>query len=798
MNRTRIASSLVALGVLAGSAALLNPLPASAQINHTGTRLVLGVAGAQPNGEIYEASTSPDRHYLVFTSDASNLVAGDDNGVPDVFVKDLVAGTVSRVSTLPGGGESDSATYEPSISDNGRYVAFTSDSDLFDEDNDFNFEPDVYVVDRDLDNDGTFDEFEATGGVDVRRMSVGTGGIEADFGGRSGKISGNGAWVAFATDDSLDAADTNSSTDVYVRSTTTDNTQYVSKGTTAGGGGGDLPSINASGRYVTFATSATDLVTGQTKGGLILQDRDTDNDAILDEAGAVANEHLNKSTAGTVTSGSADTAARASISPDGSCVAFKFINGSGLTADAVPNAVYVRNRTAGTTVLASKTLGGLAASEVGNPAISPNCKYVGFDSSDSALAPFDASIARDVYVKNLQTGVLDRVSAKEAGIGGLSATGTSENAQVYDAGATLLVSSATKMSGADGGNGFRDPFLVTYTEVPTCTPGTPTVTAATRVSVTVTLAKCSVAAGAGTVPTGYQVTMYNRTSATPIATQNVAASATTVTFSSLTTGSLYRFKVAASAAGGVGPTSVYSGFSLPPFKTLNQFTTQQFTDMAGRAPTSTELTTWSTALTNGTQTAKSYAVAASNFANWAGNNAAFIRLYQVSYGTAPATAEFNTRTASLRTKTTTATKQTQLETISAAYAGTASWKARYPAADSNTTFVTKVFTNAGVAASASRTSAINSWASKLTAKTVTRAQVVARVTGYVTTNAGQPLVVPAQVGIVNTQDLFTGLLRRPATAAEVTTWKPQSTTATASQTLAQFLLSAASYDARIP
>ncbi len=797
----KLPTSLLALGLLATSATLIGTSnPASAQINATGTRLVLGVASAEPNGEIYEASTTPDRHYLVFTSDASNLVTDDTNGVPDVFVKDLVAGTVSRVSQLPGGGDADAASYEPSISDNGRYVSFTTDSDLFDENNDFNFEPDVYTVDRDADTDGIFDEFTVDGAVNTQRSSVGTGGLEADFGARSGKISGNGAWVAFSTDDSLAVADTNSSSDVYVRSTTSDNTVLISKGANAGGGGGDLPSINASGRYVTYSTTATDVVPGEPQGGLILKDRDTDSDAILDEVGATATEHLNKSTAGTVSGGAADSAGRVSISSDGSCVAFKFINGSGLTADATSNAVYLRTRGASpSTVLASKTISGLAASEVGNPTVSPNCRYVGFDSHDSALAPNQASpLARDVFVKDLTTGTLDRVSKLNSGnvVGG--AIGTSENAQTYDDEASLLVSTATQMVGASGGNGFRDPFLVNYDEVPTCTPGTPTVSGATTTTVTVALAKCTVAAGQGTVPTGYTVTMYNRTSATPIATVNVASSATTAVFTGGTAGSLYRFRVAATTVGGAGPLSVYSGFAMPPFKTLNQYTTQQFTDMAGRVPTPTELSTWSAALSAGTQTAKSYAVTASGFTNWNGNNAAFTRLYQVAYGVMPTTTEFNSRTASLRLQATATAKQTTLGSISTAYAGTATWKTRYPAVDSNTTFVTKVFTNATVPVSAARTAAIGSYVTKLNGATITRAGVIAAVTGYNSANAGQTLVATAQAPLVNVVGLYTGMLRRVPTAGEVTTWKPLSTTALASQALAQSILGSAPYDVRIP
>ena len=177
----------------------------------------------------------------------SNLVADDTDGVSDIFVKDLVGGSITRVSLLPGGGEADDASYNPSISDDGKKVVFTTDSDLFDEDNDFNFSPDVYVVNRDVSNDGFANEATDRS---VTRVSVGEDGVEADFGGTDGVISGNGNWVAFTAVDSLVAADPNGSEDVYVRNTdpsddATEDSVLISQGTTVSGGGGQLPAISS-------------------------------------------------------------------------------------------------------------------------------------------------------------------------------------------------------------------------------------------------------------------------------------------------------------------------------------------------------------------------------------------------------------------------------------------------------------------------------------------------------------------------------------------------------------------------
>jgi archaellum component FlaF (FlaF/FlaG flagellin family) len=99
----------------------------------TTTRVSVASDGAQANGSCYEPSISADGRYVAFESLASNLVPGDTNAVPgdpwtglDVFVRDTVAGTTTRVSVASDGTEANGDTGEPSISGDGRYVAFES------------------------------------------------------------------------------------------------------------------------------------------------------------------------------------------------------------------------------------------------------------------------------------------------------------------------------------------------------------------------------------------------------------------------------------------------------------------------------------------------------------------------------------------------------------------------------------------------------------------------------------------------------------------------------------------------
>jgi len=89
-------------------------------------RISISPTGAVPNGASFDASISGSCRYMVFTSSASNLVTGDTNGVPDIFFRDLITGALSRVSVSSSGVQGNQASGSASISDCGRYVAFSS------------------------------------------------------------------------------------------------------------------------------------------------------------------------------------------------------------------------------------------------------------------------------------------------------------------------------------------------------------------------------------------------------------------------------------------------------------------------------------------------------------------------------------------------------------------------------------------------------------------------------------------------------------------------------------------------
>ena len=90
------------------------------------SRVSVGSAGVEGNSNSFRPSISGDGRFVAFGSRASNLVVGDTNGSDDIFVHDTVTATTTRVSVGSAGVEGNNSSFRPSISGDGRYVAFGS------------------------------------------------------------------------------------------------------------------------------------------------------------------------------------------------------------------------------------------------------------------------------------------------------------------------------------------------------------------------------------------------------------------------------------------------------------------------------------------------------------------------------------------------------------------------------------------------------------------------------------------------------------------------------------------------
>ena len=226
-------------------------------------RVSVNSRGKQGRLDSFGGAMTRNGRYVVFDSDANNLVANDTNEATDVFLRDRVAGRTFRVSVGRNGQQGRLGGFFGSISANGRYVLFNSDADNL-VPNDKNDTTDVFV--RDL-RSGT-----------LRRINVGANGREANARSFGNRISADGRYAVFASEaDNLVPNDTNGVQDIFVRDLENAITRRVSVRT--GGRQANGPSFGGSitpdGRLIAFSSEATDLVAGDhnTTSDVFVHDR---------------------------------------------------------------------------------------------------------------------------------------------------------------------------------------------------------------------------------------------------------------------------------------------------------------------------------------------------------------------------------------------------------------------------------------------------------------------------------------------------------------------------------------------
>ncbi len=220
----------------------------------TTERVSVNEADEETDGDSYNPSITEDADYVIFESDATNLVAGDTNGAKDIFIVELATGTVERLSVTSAEAEVDDFSYDPSISNDGRYVSFVSDATNLVA-GDTNGAIDIFIRDRTL---GT-----------TERISVSTINLESDGDASSPRVSPDGRYVVFGSDSTdLVTGDTNGVADIFLRDRTLGTTIRVSvdSDSTQSNGESNFPYVSDNGRFITFGSSATNLVAGDTNG----------------------------------------------------------------------------------------------------------------------------------------------------------------------------------------------------------------------------------------------------------------------------------------------------------------------------------------------------------------------------------------------------------------------------------------------------------------------------------------------------------------------------------------------------
>jgi Tol biopolymer transport system component len=334
---------------------------------------------------------------------------------------------VSRAGGADGAKGNDGST-AAALASGGRFVAFGSNATNLHPD-DADAVSDVFV--RDL----------QAGTLVLASRASGAGGAKGDGSSGVPSISADGRFVAFASSArNLAAEDTDATSDVFVRDLQTNTTTLVSRASGAGAKSNAdsfTPSISANGRFVTFASNASNLSPDDTDGATDIFVRDL-------QAGTLALVSRASGAAGAKgTSGSA--APR--ISADGARIAFSS-NAPNLDPDdpdAAPD-VFVRDVRAQTTTLVSRAAdGGASNGDAFSPTISADGRFVAFGSSATNLHPDDTDAITDVFVRDLLTGTT-QLASRAGGSGGPKGNGFSDEPAIAgDGHSVTFVSNATNL-----------------------------------------------------------------------------------------------------------------------------------------------------------------------------------------------------------------------------------------------------------------------------------------------------------------------------------------------------------------
>ncbi|MEU9077180.1 hypothetical protein [Kitasatospora sp. NPDC048538] len=424
---------------------------------------------AQPDGASYAAGLSADGRFAVFTSEATNLVPGDSNGKSDVFVRDAWSGRTERVNTGPGGAQAGDHSYDAAISGDGRYVAFSSYATNLAPGGNLGFE-DVYVHDRWT---GSTELVSTGHGPAVPQTDRQSGHPSISWDGRyvayqsnrSDLAPGTVTWTGgniYVTDRwtgrtrvvslGADGAEANASSAEPVISADGGSVGFVSKATNIIGQG-------RPGALAAEATARLDAVS----------DEEFVRDSFRHDRGAAilkprlyplyvrdlrAEQTVLASPDG---AGGYRGAARPALGADGRYAVFSTLVNDGGDPWARHYEVYARDLKRGTETLVSAGLPGTTttADSLGAQ-ITADAHWVYFGSAAENLVPGDTNNTRDVFRRDLWTGRTERVSV--AGDGSQTA-GASDDPFVDALGTTVLFTSEDGTLAPGDTNGVTDVFL---------------------------------------------------------------------------------------------------------------------------------------------------------------------------------------------------------------------------------------------------------------------------------------------------------------------------------------------------
>lgn len=434
--RTAAGSAFVAVGLLGcvpdsqtpTTTTMAPSLPAT-------TRVSVASDGAQANAQSGYPRISADGRFVAFDSTASNLVPGDTNNKPDIFVHDRLTGTTERVSVASDGTQGNGSNQATAISADGRYVTFYSSSSNLVADDTNNIE-DVFIHDRET---GT-----------TERVSVSTDGTQGDAASLRSSVSADGRYVAFMSRaKNLVPETTDNLYDIFVRDRVEGTTEMVSIASdrTPANGSNTSPVISGDGLYVAFVSAASNLVPGDTNNyiDVFVHNRFTGNTERV-------------SVAWDGTEGNSAVSNDISMSSDGRFVGFSSYS-SNLVPDDSNNDydAFVHDRSTGITERVSITSdGGEANGTTLQSVVSPDGRFVGLYSLATNMVPDDTNGQYDVFIHDRVTGTTERVSVATDGTEG---NGSSLGPSISTNGRFITFWSFASNLVPDDTNGYQEAFV---------------------------------------------------------------------------------------------------------------------------------------------------------------------------------------------------------------------------------------------------------------------------------------------------------------------------------------------------
>jgi Ca2+-binding RTX toxin-like protein len=400
-------------------------------------RVPVSSNGEQANKSVLSPQMSADRRYVLFDSEATNLVPGDTNDARDIFRKDLVTGVVSRVSVGSKNEQGLSFSTDAHMSDDGRHVVFASWAS--------NFVP----------NDGNnlYDVFHKdmlTGKITL--VSAGIDGNAADGSSSGAHISADGRYVLFSSDaNDLVPGDANNAADIFCRDLHNGTISLVSTNSAGAqaNNGSFAAKMSANGRYVVFMSSASNLVPDDKNGKADIFRKDLQTGKIIRVSTRSDGEEAN----------SDDLYLDSHVSSDGRYVVF-VSHATNLVPGDTNNVsdIFLKDLQTGMITLASTSSDGKQANSYSsNAQVSDDGRYVVFTSKANNLVSGDTNGEPDIFCKDMVTGVVTRLSTAAAGQQGSS---SSDAPQMSPDGRYVAFSSHADNLVSGDGNGVTDIFLV--------------------------------------------------------------------------------------------------------------------------------------------------------------------------------------------------------------------------------------------------------------------------------------------------------------------------------------------------